>query len=85
MHGEILAHQEEQVHEGEGQEVVSSGYGASKNVGSTSSGHRAPTERLKIEEADGSNSWKKVQKWTKCSPLWLLRLGQKEYGLENDT
>ena len=43
VHGEILAHQEEQglpkeLHEDGGQEVFSSGYGASKNVESSCSG-----------------------------------------------
>ena len=43
MQGEILDHREEQglpkeLHEGGGQEVVASGYGASENVGSARSG-----------------------------------------------
>ena len=52
MQGEILAHQEEQgiptkLHDGGRQEVVTSGYGASKDVGSSCTGV-APTERLEL-------------------------------------
>ena len=42
-------------HEGGGQEVFTSRYGASKNVGSTCSGDGS-YRRLKIEEADGGSS-----------------------------
>ena len=43
MQGEILAHKDEQslpseIHEGGGQEVVTSGFDASEDVGSTCSG-----------------------------------------------
>ena len=96
----ILAHKEEQglpkeLHEGGSHEVVTSGYGASKNVGSTCSGDGS---YRKIEEADGSSSgqkeydlvvlssWKHLAlKWKKSSQLWLLRHGQKGRGLANGT
>ena len=52
MQSEILAHEEEkgfptELHEGGRQEVVTSGYGASKDVESSCSGD-SPTERLKL-------------------------------------
>ena len=60
MQSEILAHEEEQglpkvLHGGGGQEVVTSGYGTSKNVGRACCGdgsHR----KIEIEAADGSSS-----------------------------
>ena len=102
MQREILAHQEEQslpkdLHEGGGQEVAASGYGATKNVESTCSGD--PTERLKLRRqmaaAEGKKStiqrrclcsWKPLAlKWKKSSQLRLLRLWQKEFGSANGT
>ena len=48
----------EELHEGGGQEVVTSGYGASDDVGSACSGF-GPYRKIKIEEADGSSSGQK--------------------------
>ena len=63
VQGEILVYQEEQclpkeLHEGGCQEVVMSGYGASKNVVSTCGGGGS-YRKIKIEEADGSSSRQK--------------------------
>ena len=59
MQVEILAYQEyslpEELHEGGCQQVVTSGHGASKNVGSTCSGFGHHRE-IEIEETDGSCS-----------------------------
>ena len=60
---EILDHQEEysfpeELHEGGCQEFVTSGHGASKNLGSTCSGF-GPNRKIEIEEADGSSSGQK--------------------------
>ena len=45
-------------HEGGGQEVVTSGYGVSEDVGSACSGF-GPYRKIGIEEADGSSSGEK--------------------------
>ena len=63
MQSKILAFQNEQslsneLHEGWGQEVVTSGDGASKDVESTCSGDGS-YRRIKIEVADGSSSGQK--------------------------
>ena len=63
-----FAYQEEQglpkeLHEGGGQEVVTSGYGASKDVESSCSGDD-PHRKIKIEEADGSSRWQKEDDFT---------------------
>ena len=85
---EILAYQEyslpEELHEGGCQQVVTSGHGASKNVGSACSGF-GPHREIEIEETDGScsghkraqppcpYSWKHVaSKWRKNFPPWPL-------------
>ena len=62
VQGEILVHQEEQglpeeLHEGGGQEVVTSGYGASEDVGSAVG--LAPTERLKLRRQMAAAAGKK--------------------------
>ena len=102
VQGEILDHQEEQglpkeLHEGGGQEVVTNGYGASKDVESARS-RDGSHGKVEIEEADGSSSGYKeynfvvrvhveplALKWKKSSLLRLLRLGQNERGLANGT
>ena len=98
--GEILDHQQEQglpkePHEGGGQEVVTSGRGASEDVESACSGD-GPSRKIYIEETDGSSSGQKendivvpfswrplASKWRRNFPLWPLNTGQKEPGWED--
>ena len=99
MQGEILDHQEEglpkDLHEGGGQEVDTSRYGASEDVESACSGF-GPYRKIEVEETDGSccgqkelnlsvlRSWRPlVLRWRKISLLWPPSIGQKEPGLEN--
>ena len=99
VQSEILAYQQEQgipeePREDGGQEVATSGYGASKDVVSSCSG-MVPHRKIKLEKADGSSSGKKVQllcpyswkhmasKWRSSFPPWPLSAGQKELGCEN--
>ena len=63
VQGEVLAYEEEQglpkeLHEGRGQEVVTSGYDANEDVGSACSGF-GPNGEIEIEETDVSSSGQK--------------------------
>ena len=85
---DILDHQEEQglpkeLHEGGGQEVATSGYGASKNVESACS-RDGSHGKAKFEEADGSSRGQKGHDLAgrKISLLWPPSMGQKGCGLK---
>ena len=95
VQGEVLDYQEEQglpkdLHEGGCQDVVTSEYGASKNVESARSSYGS-YRKITIEGADDRSSgqtktqsrcpcsWKHMaSKWRKNFPPWPLSTGQKE-------